>query len=103
MTMPLSLRSLRKTLLAACLVAAAGVVPLTLQAAERLKIGTVVWAGYAPFYVADALDLYKKHNLKVIEDSCDALGATLRGTPTGTRADISVTSFALSHIITAAA
>ena len=28
--------------------------------------------------------------------------ATLRGTPTGTRADISLTSFALSHIITAA-
>ncbi len=37
-----------------------------------------------------------------IEDSCDALGSTLRGTPTGTRSDISVTSFALSHIITAA-
>ena len=43
------------------------------------------------------------HDLKVIEDSCDALGATLRGTPTGTRSDISVTSFALAHIITAAA
>jgi CDP-6-deoxy-D-xylo-4-hexulose-3-dehydrase len=43
------------------------------------------------------------HELKVIEDSCDALGATLRGTPTGTRSDISVTSFALAHIITAAA
>ncbi len=42
------------------------------------------------------------HGLKVIEDSCDCLGATLRGTPTGTRADISLTSFALSHIITAA-
>ena len=42
------------------------------------------------------------HGLKVIEDSCDALGATLRGTPTGTRSDISVTSFALAHIITAA-
>ena len=41
------------------------------------------------------------HGLMVIEDSCDALGATLRGTPTGTRTDISVTSFALSHIITA--
>ncbi len=65
MTMPLSLRSLRKTLLGACLVAAAGVVPLTLQAAEKLKIGTVVWAGYAPFYVADKLDLYKPHGLKV--------------------------------------
>jgi len=43
-----------------------------------------------------------QHNLRVIEDSCDALGAKLRGTPTGTRSDISVTSFALSHIITAA-
>jgi CDP-6-deoxy-D-xylo-4-hexulose-3-dehydrase len=42
------------------------------------------------------------HRLQLIEDSCDALGATLRGTPTGTRSDISVTSFALSHIITAA-
>ena len=28
------------------------------------------------------------HGLQVIEDSCDALGATLRGTPTGTRSDI---------------
>jgi CDP-4-dehydro-6-deoxyglucose reductase, E1 len=42
------------------------------------------------------------HHLQVVEDSCDALGSTLRGTPTGTRSDISVTSFALSHIITAA-
>jgi CDP-6-deoxy-D-xylo-4-hexulose-3-dehydrase len=41
------------------------------------------------------------HGLTVVEDSCDALGARLRGTPTGTRSDISVTSFALSHIITA--
>ena len=30
-----------------------------------MKIGTVVWVGYGPFYVADALDLYKKYNLKV--------------------------------------
>ncbi len=43
-----------------------------------------------------------RHNLQVIEDSCDCLGATLDGTPTGTRSDITVTSFALSHIITAA-
>lgn len=40
--------------------------------------------------------------LRVVEDSCDCLGATLHGTPTGTRSDISLTSFALSHIITAA-
>jgi CDP-4-dehydro-6-deoxyglucose reductase, E1 len=43
-----------------------------------------------------------RHGLAVVEDSCDCLGATLRGSPTGTRSDISVTSFALSHIITAA-
>jgi len=43
------------------------------------------------------------HGLQVIEDSCDALGAKLRGTPTGTRSHISVTSFALAHVITAAA
>src|SRR6478752_10272133 len=43
-----------------------------------------------------------RHGLTVVEDSCDALGLTLRGTPTGSRADISLTSFALSHIITAA-
>lgn len=42
------------------------------------------------------------HRLQVVEDSCDALGSTLRGSPTGTRSDVSVTSFALSHIITAA-
>jgi len=42
-----------------------------------------------------------KHGLKVIEDSCDSLGPTLHGTPTGKRSDISVTSFANSHVITA--
>ncbi len=47
-------------------------------------------------------EIADRHDLLVIEDSCDALGQTLRGTPTGTRADISLTSFALSHIITAA-
>jgi len=37
------------------------------------------------------------------EREIDAVLAVLRGgTPTGTRSDISVTSFALSHIITAA-
>ena len=46
--------------------------------------------------------LADEHGLVVVEDSCDALGSTLRGTPTGVRSDISVTSFALSHIITAA-
>jgi CDP-6-deoxy-D-xylo-4-hexulose-3-dehydrase len=43
-----------------------------------------------------------RHGLSMIEDSCDCLGALLRGTPTGSRSHISVTSFALSHIITGA-
>ena len=40
-----------------------------------------------------------KYGLLVIEDSADTLGGTLRGTPTGDRSDISITSFYGSHII----
>ena len=43
-----------------------------------------------------------RHGLPVVEDSCDTLGPRLRGTPTGLRSTISVTSFANSHVITAA-
>jgi CDP-6-deoxy-D-xylo-4-hexulose-3-dehydrase len=42
-----------------------------------------------------------RHNLPVIEDSCDTLGPLLRGRPTGERATMTVTSFANSHILTA--
>lgn len=62
----------------------------------------------APNLIGNAPDwdairaIANRHGLMVVEDSCDALGLTLRGTPTGARADISLTSFALSHIITAA-
>ena len=30
-----------------------------------MNIGTTAWIGYGPFYVAGALDMYKKYNLKV--------------------------------------
>jgi CDP-6-deoxy-D-xylo-4-hexulose-3-dehydrase len=43
-----------------------------------------------------------RHGLQVVEDSCDVLGARLHGRRTGERADISVTSFARGHAITAA-
>jgi CDP-4-dehydro-6-deoxyglucose reductase, E1 len=71
-------------------------------------IGPRTRAILAPNLIGNAPDwdrireIADRHGLKVVEDSCDALGLTLRGTPTGTRADITVTSFALSHIITAA-
>ena len=34
-------------------------------AASPIKIGTVIWIGYGPFYVADQLDLFKKSGVKV--------------------------------------
>jgi CDP-6-deoxy-D-xylo-4-hexulose-3-dehydrase len=43
-----------------------------------------------------------RHGLLVVEDSCDVLDSYLRGTRTGTRSHISVTSFARGHSITAA-
>ena len=36
------------------------------QAATTLTIGAPTWIGCSPYYVAAALDLYKKHDLKVV-------------------------------------
>lgn len=41
------------------------------------------------------------HNIFLVEDSADTLGATIDGEPTGSFADISTTSFYASHVITA--
>lgn len=77
------------------------------DAMERL-VGPDTRAMLVPNLVGNApdwdrlRDVADRHGLLVIEDSCDALGARFRGTPTGTRSDLSVTSFAASHIITAA-
>ena len=43
-----------------------------------------------------------EHDLLIVEDSADTLGATLRGTSTGTRSHISTTSFYGSHVINCA-
>jgi CDP-6-deoxy-D-xylo-4-hexulose-3-dehydrase len=58
-------------------------------------------AGNAPDWDA-VRDIADRHHLKVIEDSCDCIGTTVRGTKTGSRSDITVTSFAMAHIITCA-
>jgi CDP-6-deoxy-D-xylo-4-hexulose-3-dehydrase len=84
-----------------------GTYNVDVDALERL-IGPETRAILVPNLIGNAPDwdriraIADERGLKVIEDSCDALGATLHGTPTGTRSDISVTSFAASHIITAA-
>lgn len=46
-------------------------------------------------------EIAKKHKLFFVEDSCDTLGATFNGKPTGAYSDITITSFFGSHIITA--
>ncbi len=80
---------------------------IDVEAIEAM-VGPRTRAILAPNLIGNAPDwdrireIADRHGLRVVEDSCDALGLTLRGTPTGTRADITVTSFALSHIITAA-
>jgi CDP-6-deoxy-D-xylo-4-hexulose-3-dehydrase len=47
-------------------------------------------------------EIAKAHDLLIVEDSADTLGATLRGTSTGTRSHISTTSFYGSHVINCA-
>jgi len=54
---------LAATWLGAPVASAAG--SATPAAAATLKIGTVVWIGYGPFYVAQALDMYKKYGVSV--------------------------------------
>ncbi len=46
-------------------------------------------------------EIADRHDLFVIHDSADTLGGRLRGRPTAERADVSITSFSIFHIITA--
>lgn len=47
-------------------------------------------------------EIAEKHGLWLVEDSCDTLGATYKGKPTGSYTHISTTSFYGSHIINGA-
>ena len=53
-----------------------------------------------PFNLDLVQDLVKKHNLWLVEDSCDALGGTYRGQNLGTFGDLSTFSFYPAHHIT---
>jgi CDP-6-deoxy-D-xylo-4-hexulose-3-dehydrase len=77
---------------------------------ERIEemIGPRTRAILAPNLVGNCPDwdriraIADAHGLLVVEDSCDVLDSYLRGTRTGLRADVVVTSFARSHSMTAA-
>jgi CDP-6-deoxy-D-xylo-4-hexulose-3-dehydrase len=45
-------------------------------------------------------EIADKHDLYLIEDSADTIGATIDGHPTGEFTDISTTSFYASHVVT---
>jgi CDP-6-deoxy-D-xylo-4-hexulose-3-dehydrase len=53
-----------------------------------------------PFDVATVAEIAKKHNLWLIEDCCDALGATFNDKHVGTFGDIGTLSFYPAHHIT---
>ena len=53
-----------------------------------------------PFNLAAVMETAKRHNLWVIEDSCDALGATYNGQKVGTFGDLATVSFYPAHHIT---
>ena len=53
-----------------------------------------------PFDLAEVMRVAEKYNLRVIEDCCDALGATYNGRNVGTFGDIGTLSFYPAHHIT---
>ncbi|MBR09125.1 MAG: lipopolysaccharide biosynthesis protein RfbH [Rickettsiales bacterium] len=53
-----------------------------------------------PFDLKTVMEVAKKHNLWVIEDDCDSLGATYNGQKTGTFGDLATVSFYPAHHIT---
>jgi CDP-4-dehydro-6-deoxyglucose reductase, E1 len=53
-----------------------------------------------PFDLATVMELAQKHNLYVVEDSCDALGATYDNKLVGTFGDVGTVSFYPAHHIT---
>ena len=53
-----------------------------------------------PFNLNVVMEVAKKHNLWVIEDDCDSLGATYNGQKTGSFGDLASVSFYPAHHIT---
>lgn len=53
-----------------------------------------------PFNLDVVIDVARRHNLWLIEDDCDSLGATYRDRKTGTFGDLATVSFYPAHHIT---
>lgn len=48
----------------------------------------------------EIMQIAKKHNLKVLEDSCETVGVTYRGKPVGSMGDVACFSTYMAHIVT---
>jgi len=66
----------------------------------RTKAIMVAHALGNPFDLDTIMDVARRKNLWVIEDCCDAVGATWNGRPVGSFGDLSTTSFYPAHHIT---
>ena len=53
-----------------------------------------------PFDLTRVIEIAERHGLWVIEDTCDAVGATFDGKPVGSFGDLATTSFYPAHHIT---
>ncbi|WP_221091160.1 lipopolysaccharide biosynthesis protein RfbH [Deinococcus aquaedulcis] len=53
-----------------------------------------------PFDLQTVMDVARRHNLWVIEDTCDAVGATYQGKKVGTFGDLATVSFYPAHHMT---
>jgi CDP-4-dehydro-6-deoxyglucose reductase, E1 len=78
------------------------ILPETIEAAISSKTRAIMAAHTLgnPFDAARVAAIAKRHKLFLIEDCCDALGATLNGRHVGTFGDIGTLSFYPAHHIT---
>ncbi|CAN5404516.1 lipopolysaccharide biosynthesis protein RfbH [soil metagenome] len=78
------------------------IVPSAIEAAVSSKTRAIMIAHTLgnPFDLAEVMRVAEKHDLWVVEDCCDALGATYDGRGVGTFGDIGTLSFYPAHHIT---
>ena len=67
---------------------------------EKTKAIMVAHTLGNPFDIGEVMRIAEKHNLWVVEDTCDALGAEYNGQKVGTFGDVSTVSFYPAHHIT---
>jgi CDP-4-dehydro-6-deoxyglucose reductase, E1 len=67
---------------------------------ERTRAIAVAHTLGNPFNLDEVMRVARKHDLWVIEDSCDAVGAEYRGRKVGTFGDLATVSFYPAHHIT---